>query len=333
MKYKVLNKINFSQEEYKITPIRNQDRYDIMKWRNEQMFHLRQTNLLSKKDQDHYFNTEVKSLYEQERPRQLLFSFLKEDQCIGYGGLVHIDWAKKKAEISFLMDSTLEDFFFESLWATFLNLIETVAFDHLNFHKIFTYSYAVRPRLYPVLKRQSFIAEEQRKNAIEINNKWEDILIHTKFRDKLSYKSATLKDSKQLYEWANELTTRKNSINKKIINWDHHQDWFKTKLAAKEVSKIFIFFVVNPVGVLRLDKINEAEIISFSIDKKYRGKGYGFRMINQILNDFPASNFIAEVVGKNESSHKIFIKNGFKVLNTVKKAKVNIVRYQKLKNE
>ena len=333
MNYKVLNKINFSQEEYKITPIRNQDRYDIMKWRNEQIFHLRQTNLLSKEDQDHYFNTEVNSLFEQEHPEQLLFSFLKEDQCLGYGGLVHIDWTKKKAEISFLMDSTLEDIFFESLWTIFLNLIETVAFDHLQFHKIFTYSFAVRPRLYPVLKRQSFIAEEQRKDAIEINNKWEDIWIHTKFRDKLSYKHATLKDSKQLFEWANELTTRKNSINKEIINWDHHQEWFKMKLAAKEVSKIFIFFLENPIGVLRLDKINEVEMISFSVDKKYRGRGYGFRMINQILNDFPKLNFIAEVFSENESSHKIFIKNGFKVLENIKKTKVNIVRYQKLKNE
>ena len=56
-------------------------------------------------------------------------------------------------------------------------------------------------------------------------------------------------------------------------------------------------------------------------------------MINQILNDFPKLNFIADVFGKNESSHKIFIKNGFKVLENKKKTKVNIVRYQKLKNE
>jgi RimJ/RimL family protein N-acetyltransferase len=226
------------------------------------------------------------------------------------------------------MDSTLEDFFFESLWTTFLNLIETVAFDHLKFHKIFTYSYAVRPRLYPVLKRQFFIVEEQLKNAIKINNKWEDIFIHAKFRDKLSYKSATLKDSKQVFEWANEITTRKNSINKEIINWDKHQEWFKTILIAKEVCKIFMFSLENPVGVLRLDKINEAEIISFSVDKEYRGKGYGFRMIYQILNDFPDISFIAEVLNENESSHKIFIKNGFKVL----KSKGKTTTYQKLKN-
>ena len=134
---KRLRKQIFNNGIYSLVPIRHQDKYKIMKWRNEQIFHLRQTNLLSKEDQDHYFNTEVKSLFEQEHPRQLLFSFLKEDQCLGYGGLVHIDWTKKKAEISFLIDSTLEDFFFESLWTIFLNLIETVAFDHLQFHKMF----------------------------------------------------------------------------------------------------------------------------------------------------------------------------------------------------
>ena len=36
-------------------PIRYEDRMDIMEWRNEQIYHLRQKNPLTKVDQESYF--------------------------------------------------------------------------------------------------------------------------------------------------------------------------------------------------------------------------------------------------------------------------------------
>jgi hypothetical protein len=47
-------------------------------------------------------------LFEQQQPSQLLFSFLENDKCIGYGGLVHINWIDSNAEISFIMNTQLE---------------------------------------------------------------------------------------------------------------------------------------------------------------------------------------------------------------------------------
>ena len=46
--YKNLSKKIFEKGDYKIIPIRYQDRFDIMQWRNEQMFHLRQNKILTK---------------------------------------------------------------------------------------------------------------------------------------------------------------------------------------------------------------------------------------------------------------------------------------------
>ena len=40
--YKVLNKQIFKSGIFSIVPIRYEDRIDIMNWRNEQMYHLRQ---------------------------------------------------------------------------------------------------------------------------------------------------------------------------------------------------------------------------------------------------------------------------------------------------
>jgi RimJ/RimL family protein N-acetyltransferase len=65
------------------------------------------------------------------------------------------------------------------------------------------------------------------------------------------------------------------------------------------------------------------------VDKNFRGKGIGFRMVNRIINDFSELNFYAEVVKGNKNSKKIFIKNHFKNLETNK----NYITFQKLKNE
>ena len=52
-KYKDLSIQSYSENEFTLLPIRFDDRYKIMKWRNEQIFHLRQDKLLSKEDQDY----------------------------------------------------------------------------------------------------------------------------------------------------------------------------------------------------------------------------------------------------------------------------------------
>ena len=54
----------------------NDDRFDIMKWRNEQIYHLRQKSLLTIKMQDKYFKNTISPLFNQEFPTQILFSFM-----------------------------------------------------------------------------------------------------------------------------------------------------------------------------------------------------------------------------------------------------------------
>ena len=124
--YKVLNKQVFSSGNYSIVPIRMEDRFDIMKWRNEQIYHLRQDKLLTPENQDYYFQNVVDKLFNEDQPNQILFSFLENGECIGYGGLVHINWIDKNAEISFIMDTRLENERFVEIWNESLSLIEKV---------------------------------------------------------------------------------------------------------------------------------------------------------------------------------------------------------------
>ena len=177
--YRCLKEQQFQIDEYKIVPIRFEDRYKIMKWRNEQMYHLRQSTLLTKNEQDKYFENIVKNLFDQEKPEQILFSFLENDNCIGYGGLVHIDWEMKSGEISFLIATALEGDFFEKYWNLFLKMIEHVAFNVLYFHKIYTFAYDLRPKLYRCLDRAEFKLE----SAFErLNNR---IIIHSKYSSRV----------------------------------------------------------------------------------------------------------------------------------------------------
>ena len=178
--YKVLNNQIYSSESYSIVPIRYEDRMDIMEWRNEQLYHLRQKKPLTKEDQESYYKEVIFNLFDQDKPNQILFSFLKNDICIGYGGLVNINWIDKNAEISFIMKTQLEILFFKKYWAIFLNLIEQVAFKDLNFYKIYTYAFDLRPRLYDVLLDCDYFEEARLKDQCFFDNKFIDVLIHSK---------------------------------------------------------------------------------------------------------------------------------------------------------
>ena len=48
--YKALKSQIFSKNQYSIVPLRYKDRIDILKWRNEQFYHLRQNKILTKID-------------------------------------------------------------------------------------------------------------------------------------------------------------------------------------------------------------------------------------------------------------------------------------------
>lgn len=82
MQYKALKTQIFTFGEYSILPIRSEDRYLIMQWRNEQIYHLRQNKPLTKEDQDSYFEDVVSKLFEQEKPDQLLL-FYQTSLCAG----------------------------------------------------------------------------------------------------------------------------------------------------------------------------------------------------------------------------------------------------------
>jgi RimJ/RimL family protein N-acetyltransferase len=178
-----LNKNLFTNGNYSLIPLRGEDRYDILNWRNSQIDILRQQKPLTKEQQDAYFETTVAQLFNEEQPKQILWSFLENDKLIGYGGLVHIDWDARHAEISFLLNNehNADISLFKKHWKAFLELITETAFSELKFHKIHTYAYNIRDYYFEVMYEQGFIKEAQLKDHVLINNKLTDVLILSKF--------------------------------------------------------------------------------------------------------------------------------------------------------
>lgn len=178
----MLNQQVYQEGDYTLVPIRHEDRYDIMRWRNEQIYHLRQNKPLTQADQDRYFSEVVSLLFYQEQPKQILFSFLEGEQCIGYGGLVHINWADRNAEVSFIMDTSLEADFFAQHWKTYLHLLENVAFTELQLHKLFVYAFDLRQHLYLALEEAGFFHDARLKEHCYFDSKFIDVVIHAKLQ-------------------------------------------------------------------------------------------------------------------------------------------------------
>lgn len=165
--------------DYALVPLRYEDCFLIMKWRNEQIYHLRQNKLLTEDDQQRYFDNVVARLFDHPNPDQILFSYLERDSCIGYGGLVHINWTDRHAEISFIMDTSLEKEHFTEHWSRYLTMLKKVAFEDLNLHKMYTYAFDLRPHLYTMLEANGFLREATLKDHCLFEGEYKDVVIHS----------------------------------------------------------------------------------------------------------------------------------------------------------
>ncbi len=181
MVYKCLQGNIFKLGTYSIKPINNSEIEQIRVWRNAQMDVLRQKNSISIEQQIGYFDKHIWPLFEETQPNQLLFSFYKEDDFIGYGGIVHISWQDQRAEMSFLINPsyTQPDDLYAELLSSFISLVKTVVFDDLNFHKLFTETYAHRTFHISILEKNGFILDGVLRDHVIINDKFTNSLMHS----------------------------------------------------------------------------------------------------------------------------------------------------------
>jgi len=179
MSYRVFNS-ELIEGDYKIIPIRDQDKFLIMQWRNEQMDILRQQEPLTEEMQSRYFESVVNKERNMLHPNQVLVSYLKNNQLIGYGGLVHINWIDKRGEVSFLLETKRNENreLLHREYSIFLTVIKILAFDKLQFNKITTEAFDIRPQIIQTLEENGFVLEGRLRNHNLIKGKFVDSLLH-----------------------------------------------------------------------------------------------------------------------------------------------------------
>lgn len=183
--------IESNNNQIKITPLRFEHRLDILKWRNEQLFHLRQKELITKKKQHKYFNNILRPLFYQDHPSQLLFSIFLDNKFIGYGGLVHINWIDKYCELSFLVETSIlekhedvnelndRNLDYKLIFSEFISCMKEIVFKHLKFNRLFTETYCLRKNHIKILEINKFKFEGIQRQKIFMNKKFIDSLYHS----------------------------------------------------------------------------------------------------------------------------------------------------------
>lgn len=181
MAYKCLNQKTYQDRDgYQILSIRKEDIEKIRQWRNAQIHVLRQKVILTVEAQEQYFQHHIWPTFLNEKPAQILFSFLLDGQCIGYGGLTYLNWENFRSEISFLVDPIRAEnpILYSQDFVHFLNLLCQVSFVDLQLHRLMTETYAFRDSTLAVLEKYGFKKEGVLREHVYQNGQWIDSIIH-----------------------------------------------------------------------------------------------------------------------------------------------------------
>lgn len=181
-RYQILQQINLSLGKITFCPIQLDQIEQIRLWRNAQKKILRQTKEISKYEQKCYFRDKVFTQLDINFPAQILIGIEWRGKFVGYGGLVHIDWNSRKAEVSFLLDTKIreESKLFIEIFSSYLSLIQIMAFEHLALNRIYTETYSFRTSVISTLNANDFLLEGTLRKSYFWEGRFFDSLIHSK---------------------------------------------------------------------------------------------------------------------------------------------------------
>ncbi|MBB4212267.1 carbamoylphosphate synthase large subunit [Rhodothalassium salexigens DSM 2132] len=179
--YRCLPRRRVERGALAIESVQPDDIEAIRQWRNAQMAILRQDRPLSPDDQRAYYAAHVWPAMAAEQPANILVSILEHGRLVGYGGLVHIHWAHRRAEISFLLDPALTtpNVRYGRYFQGFLDLIRDLAFTDLKLHKLTTESYDLRPYHLSVLDRAGFARDGVLRDHVRVDGRFVDAVAHS----------------------------------------------------------------------------------------------------------------------------------------------------------
>lgn len=121
-----------------------------------------------------------------------------------------------------------------------------------------------------------------------------------------------ISDAKTLYQWATSKDVRENAIHQEIFSYEHHLKWIGGKIQSAACKFFILEFDQKTIGQIRIDKIDQDWILDYSVDREWRGKGLGQKIIELFLKEIGSVNIVAQVLETNAASIRVFEKLGFR---------------------
>lgn len=134
--------------------------------------------------------------------------------------------------------------------------------------------------------------------------------------DGLYIRRATMEDMDLIFQWANDEEERKNSFHSEMIPYETHCIWYKSRMESEDTFIYILMCEDIPVGQCRLKTEGKEALISYSVDKAHRNKGYGKKLLTLVYEEVKRtlpdiSEFVAEVKEENVPSQKVFSALGY----------------------
>lgn len=134
-------------------------------------------------------------------------------------------------------------------------------------------------------------------------------------------RKAQIGDSKDLFSWRNDETTRIASLNSSEISWDDHVKWYSVALHNPRI--VLYIAEDNSLGLASLGmcRFNIAEAqdkaeVSINLNPVFRGKGLAQHILHESIKSFSLEKqsiglLEAIIKSDNHPSMKIFLAEGF----------------------
>ncbi|MBL7859877.1 MAG: UDP-2,4-diacetamido-2,4,6-trideoxy-beta-L-altropyranose hydrolase [Cyclobacteriaceae bacterium] len=137
---------------------------------------------------------------------------------------------------------------------------------------------------------------------------------------RLRLRLAMEQDARLIYDWATDVEARQYAYDKSEISWDNHLKWFAAKLESNKCNYYIAEIEEFPIGQIRFDFSDEEEgiaIISYLIDKSWRGKGLSVSLLTKSIQQLSVAKRVKKIVGfvqnANIASIKAFTRAGFTI--------------------
>ena len=191
----------------------------------------------------------------------------------------------------------------------------------------------IRAKIKVILKTSNyncFIANQSKLFDSKIKQRFFNLLL------KVDFRTATLNDTRSIYDWANDDLVRQNSFNSDPIEFEAHNTWFSNKI--EDQCELFLIGMVedNDAGLIRFSIGDEYTVIGISLSKIYRGKNLASKLLIESTKIYFKTNVLpifAYIKKENIASIQAFKNAGFRFLKSENIQGVESVTYQLKKND